>query len=282
MAGPGDASRTRRTDAGSKLSGEEAGRLVSEHRPAEQRGSGGEDGGPRRRSHANAPIAVTRAQDGRPGDPATRRPGDPATRRPGDPATRRPGDPATRRPGDPATRRPGDPATRRPGDPATRRPGDPATRRPGDPATRRPGDPATRRPGDPATRRPGDPAYCIGNRKPACQADFPGSRRKSRRNLLYASDHRQITPVKGEPETVATRRHRSSHDILHWPCTNIAAGKEAIECDHVGPRRRMAVPVIVAAQRTTGPGERAPLSVLAVFDGGVIELFDGFRSSGGG
>ena len=156
-----------------------------------------------------------------------------------------------RRMGDPAIRRSGDPAIRRSGDPAIRRSGDPAIRRSGDPAIRRSGDPAIRRSGDPAIRRSGDPAYCIGNRKPACQADFPGRRRKSRRNLLHASDHRQITLVKGEPGTAATRRRRSSHDTLDPPHTNPVAGREAIECDHVGPRRRMAV---VAGRRQEVPG----------------------------
>ena len=202
----------------------------------------------------------------RSGDPAIRRSGDPAIRRSGDPAIRRSGDPAIRRSGDPAIRRSGDPAIRRSGDPAIRRSGDPAIRRSGDPAIRRSGDPAIRRSGDPAIRRSGDPAYYTGNGKRTCQADFPGSRRKRRRDLLHASDHRQITLFKGEPGTAATRRRRNSHDSLDPPCTNPAGGREAIECDHVGPRRRMAVPVIVAAQRTTGPGERTQMTRTGAWD----------------
>ena len=251
MAAPGNASRTRRADAGSKLSGVSG----PERRPAEQEDSGGEASGRERSHDADA-------------------------------------DPAIRRSGDPAIRRSGDPAIRRSGDPAIRRSGDPAIRRSGDPAIRRSGDPAIRRSGDPAIRRSGD---YTGNGKRTCQADFPGSRRKRRHDLLHASDHRQITLFKGEPDNAATRRRRNSHDILHWPCTNLAGGREAIECAHVGPRRRMAVPVIVAAQRTTGPGERAQmtrtaawdmgrrvlheetLSVRTVFDGAGFALSDGHR-----
>ena len=237
--GPGAAWRTpaaARVTEESRLSEEEAGRPDAERSPAEEEVSGGEDGRPRRRSHANALMAVTRTQHGRSGDPAIRRSGDPAIRRSGDPAIRRSGDPAIRRSGD-----------------------------------------------------------YTGNGKPACQADFPGSRRKRRHDLLHASDHRQITLFKGEPDNAATRRRRNSHDILHWPCTNLAGGREAVECAAVRPRRRMAVPVIVAAQRTTGPGERAQmtrtgpwdmgrrvlheetLSVRTVFDGAGFALSDGDR-----
>ena len=120
-----------RAGEGSKLSGEEAGRRVSERPLADAEDSGREAECLRRRHHEDAGSAIRRS-----GDPAIRRSGDPAIRRSGDPAIRRSGDPAIRRSGDPAIRRSGDPAIRRSGDPAIRRSGDPAIRRSGDPAIR--------------------------------------------------------------------------------------------------------------------------------------------------